>query len=280
MDSQLCLGPRPERGPRDSQEGPARRAKGPERRPGGLWGSGGGRGGNQRNSYIEAPLRFFLRIYGLREGKLGLAETLADALYRDRRTSLRRQKKNVIPTFTASGALPPFVGDDATERAQCSPYRAELSHVRAAFAHTREREALLRGLLDYRAALRAAGITQGFQLIDGSFTEDCENVRGRPPSDIDLVTFGTLPVPVHERSRFLAANMPLFNPENTKQAYSCDAYFVDLQKPSHLLVADTTYWFGLFSHQRVTALWKGLIQVPLVSDDDAVRLAMDAAGAW
>lgn len=179
-----------------------------------------------------------------------------------------------------SGALPPFVGEDPTQRGQCSPYRAQLSELRTAFGHSADREALLKGLLEYRAALRGIGIAQGFQLIDGSFTEDCETVRGRAPGDIDLVTFANLPVSRFDTLAFMMSNEPLFDPEQTKSKFRCDAYFVDLGKASHLLVADTTYWFGLFSHQRTTALWKGLVQVPLQSDDDSVRQALEAAGSW
>ncbi len=146
--------------------------------------------------------------------------------------------------------------------------------MRSSFAGTGERKRLLAGLLAYRHALRGAGIADGFQLVDGSFTEDCEKVRSRPPNDIDLVTFATLPVARPDVRAFMAAHPVLFNPVLTKQTYLCDAYFVDLGKSPRLLVADTGYWFGLFSHQRVTALWKGMVQVPLVSDDDALRAAL------
>jgi hypothetical protein len=46
---------------------------------------------------------------------------------------------------------------------------------------------------------------------------------------------------------------------------------VDLDKKPFLIVDDTRYWFGLFSHQRVTSLWKGMLSVSLQSDDDAAR---------
>jgi hypothetical protein len=81
------------------------------------------------------------------------------------------------------------------------------------------------------------------------------------------------------RVQFVAAHQRLFDPEEAKAAFDCDAYFVDMNKPAHLLIEDTAYWFGLFSHQRVTALWKGLLQVPLDSDDDEVRQALEAIPA-
>ena len=74
-----------------------------------------------------------------------------------------------------------------------SPYVATLCEVVKRFANTPERIQLLHGLMDYRDALYAAGVTDGFQWINGSFVEHVE-VRDRPdkerrPYDIDVVTF-------------------------------------------------------------------------------------------
>ena len=176
----------------------------------------------------------------------------------------------MIPSFTASGALPPFIGLEATDRSGVSPYSASASEILAHLGQTPERRQLISGLLAYRAALRAIGIVSGYQLIDGSFTEDCETVRGRPPDDIDLVTYATLPVAPGDVRAFMQANLAVFNPNQTKAQYSCHAFFIDLSKPPTLLVEDTTYFFGLFSHQRVSALWKGMLKLPLASDDALV----------
>lgn len=67
----------------------------------------------------------------------------------------------------------------------------------------------------------------------------------------------------------------VFDPDAVKAAYACDAYFVDLSLPSKFLVRLTRYWFGLFSHQRGTSVWKGLIEVPLRSDDDKARKLLE-----
>jgi hypothetical protein len=64
-----------------------------------------------------------------------------------------------------------------------------MSEVVLRYGVTAERAAILTGLLDYRAALRNVGIMDGFQWLDGSFVEDVEAIRSRPPSDIDVVTF-------------------------------------------------------------------------------------------
>ena len=141
------------------------------------------------------------------------------------------------------------------------------------YGGTPERKAILTGLLDFRAAIRAAGFSNGFQWINGSFIEDCEATRHRSPNDIDIVTFsrrlsGYAPA---EWRRFVIANPQLFNPALVKQTFKCDAYFEDLTVPPEAIVSKTRYWFGLFSHQRDTFLWKGLLVDPLTDNDLAAR---------
>ena len=175
----------------------------------------------------------------------------------------------MFPRFSASGVIPPFQGNDPTQRGG-SPYKTDLLTVASRLAQSDERKEILKGLLRYRAALSAIGINAGFQLVDGSFTEDCENNRGRSPSDVDLVTFAYLPVPPSEVGDFVSAYQTLFDPILVKREYKCDAFFVDLAKDSRLVVDDTLYWYGLFSHQRETYLWKGMLKIPLVADDALV----------
>lgn len=156
-----------------------------------------------------------------------------------------------------------------------SPYTVSLSEVIKRHATSEARVRILTGLLDFRADLRAVGINDGLQWLDGSFVEDVEGIRGRAPADMDLVTFAHLPVGSPDvRKRFVKDHLYLFDPKETKHRYHCDAYFVDLSKNPFLIVDDTRYWFGLFSHQRVTALWKGILSVPLQSDDAVARLLL------
>lgn len=175
----------------------------------------------------------------------------------------------MIPSFDHSGVIPPFTTDPTNPVG--SPYTSDLCTLIQSLGGTVERRALIQGLLNYRTALRTAGITSGFQLLDGSFTEDCEKSRGRAPSDIDLVTFAYLPVGPHEAMAFGNANIGLFSPAATKATYFCDAYFIDLAKPTRLVVDDTFYWYGLFSHQKSTYTWKGMLRIPLMADDAAAQ---------
>ena len=85
--------------------------------------------------------------------------------------------------------LPPYTGADPTQSATMSPYKVEFLEFAQQFATSQHRADLLNGLIAYREALRNIGLTQGFQWIDGSFVEDVEQSRGRPPADIDVVTF-------------------------------------------------------------------------------------------
>ena len=192
----------------------------------------------------------------------------------------------MIPNFNDGGVLPPFVGGDATGALQMprSPYRATMLSVVERFATTRERGAILRGLIGLRAALRAAGLTEGLQWIDGSFVEDCETVKGRAPGDVDVVNLLRRPAGLGEDAAwmaFLAANMALIDPAQTKAAFHCDAYFIDLDTDRASVVEQTAYWFGLFSHQRDSFRWKGMVQLELMEDDGPAEAALDALeGAW
>lgn len=178
----------------------------------------------------------------------------------------------MIPAFNISGVLPPFLGTNPTQRTEMSPYAVSMVEVVRHFATSNERVDILAGLLDFRAALRAAGIVNGFQWLDGSFVEDVEKTRGRAPADVDVVTFAHRPTSSPDEWKRLVQNhLDLFHPHETKKRYHCDAYFVDLDKKPLLVVDDTRYWFGLFSHQRVTSLWKGMLSVSLQPDDDAAR---------
>lgn len=185
----------------------------------------------------------------------------------------------MIPPFNASMVLPPFYGATPTNRAGMSPYQTSMSEIVQRFATSKGRVAILEGLLAYRKEMAKIGLVDGFQWIDGSFVEDIETSQEREPNDIDIVTFAIPGVDKANFRSWFASNMDLFNPAKTKILYKCDAYFVDMLKPPHLLVNDTRYWFGLFGHQRTTTLWKGMLEVSLVSDDAAATTYINSRSA-
>ena len=179
----------------------------------------------------------------------------------------------MIPDFNHSHVLPPFIGDSPTAASDGSPYRASMLEVTQRFASSPGRRRLVEGLLNYRADLAALGFVRGFQWIDGSFAEDVEAHEQRPPNDIDIVTFAFSPVGLSSTqiTQLLLAHPTLFEAGKAKDKYGCDGYIVPLDKSPESLVKRTSYYFGLFSHRRRDQVWKGLLQIPLESDDALAR---------
>jgi hypothetical protein len=173
-----------------------------------------------------------------------------------------------IPGFTLSGVLPPFTGSSPVTAANRSPYQANTIELVHRFGTSSHRVAVLQGFLAHRAALNALGFLNGFQWCDGSFVED------KNPGDMDVVTFFDRPTHAQastQLAQIMQQSPHLFNPTLTKTMYHCDVYFVDFTLAPELLVARTHYWFGLFSHRRVTSEWKGLVQVPLCSPNEDIQ---------
>ena len=182
----------------------------------------------------------------------------------------------MIPDFNHSHVLPPFLGQSHSS-ATASPYEVGATEFVARFATSSERVALLTGLFRYRAALRAVGFVDGFQWLDGSFVENVEQFRGRVPEDIDVVTFVHPPAgkPAHEIAGMMRLYPELFNRQQCREQFGCDTFLVRLNVPAHRLVRETTYWHGFFSHRRDDQVWKGLVQMPLASDDDEARMQLE-----
>ncbi|WP_242769549.1 hypothetical protein [Sphingopyxis sp. YF1] len=167
-----------------------------------------------------------------------------------------------------------------------SPYQSTMSEFVVRFATSPERAAILRGFLEYREGLRQIGFVEGFQWIDGSFVEACEQVNGRPPGDVDVVSVVHRPVAHAAEQDWLAFldqhGDTLLDQAHCKVTYSCDSYFIDLDIPQRMISEQTAYWFGLFSHQRDTFRWKGLVQLDIQCDDQIATEALEEieAAGW
>ena len=171
-------------------------------------------------------------------------------------------RRDPIPDWDASGFLPPFLDFSASEGGR-SPYHVGLIDVVLRLGDTVDRRALLTGLLDYRAALHAASVREGFQWVNGSFVEDTMGHSRREPNDIDVVTF------LHAPSGQPQAFEHLFRPQATKRKYGIDAYAVDLDTgDSSYLVRRVVYWNSLWSHGR-SRQWKGYLEIDLSDNEDA-----------
>lgn len=59
--------------------------------------------------------------------------------------------------------------------------------------------------------------------------------------------------------------------QSTKTNFLCDAYLVNMSNPSSTLISQVHYWYGLFSHQRGSLAWKGVLEVQVESTDDDIQ---------
>lgn len=166
--------------------------------------------------------------------------------------------------------LPPYL-ETPVDLDTRAPWKADLVEVVERFGTSRARRDILDGFLRFRAKLRGYGYV-GFQWLDGSFLD----VLPREPRDIDVVTFLVM-------APRLPSDSPLLQDPDfrsvmisteAKKAYRVDAHVVDLAQDVIETVTLTSYWYGLFSHQRDTNRWRGLVQVPLGPDVDEDREAM------
>lgn len=116
--------------------------------------------------------------------------------------------------------------------------------------------------MDFRKELFELGLS-GFQWLDGSFLEDIEAQAGRDPGDIDVVTFASNPMDLHGLHSHIHTSKPwLLNRKQVKSKYSVDHFLVALASRPELIVDQTRYWYGLFSHRR-DAIWKGMLVLRL-----------------
>ena len=108
------------------------------------------------------------------------------------------------------------------------------------FGSTSERRNILLGLLQYRAALRDAGLDTGFQWLDGSFVEHAERIEGRSPNDIDVVTFYRFPAGTTQ-AQLKAKAGDLFSNAAIKASYHVDGYMVNLGMKPERLIRQSAY---------------------------------------
>ena len=180
---------------------------------------------------------------------------------------------NPIPDWDGRGLLPPYLRE-AGERTNRSPYRVSLTNVIRRFGNTLARLDLLTGFLDFRATLHQAGLTRGFQWVNGSFVTDIMHIENREPEDIDVITFYHLPQGHTETD--LAIQFPyVFDIDNIRIMYMIDNRFINLDiRDSYILAGHFTYYNSLLSHTRAELpygehWWKGYLELDLSADEDA-----------
>ena len=188
---------------------------------------------------------------------------------------------NPIPNWDERGLLPPYLGE-AGAFGNRSPYRVSLTAMIQRFGNTAARRELLAGLLDFRVGLHQAGLTRGFQWVNGSFVTDIAQIANREPRDIDVVTFFHLPDGYTETD-MRNQSPEAFDRGRNRDQYHVDAIFVGIESfDIHSLAHLFAYWNNLWSHTReedtFTVQWKGYLEIDLSDHEDAVaRIALDQA---
>lgn len=173
----------------------------------------------------------------------------------------------MIPNWNGSGVIPPIRPGDPGGSINRSPYKVELYQVVEKYATSTERIKILKDLLVFREKLHEIGITNGFQWLDGSFMENIEIINGRPPKDVDVVTFFHLPTGV-DQQHLVSKHSELFIPREIKKHFNIDGYPCILGTPTEgHHVKQISYWYSMWSHRR-DFLWKGFIQVDLSPTED------------
>jgi hypothetical protein len=171
----------------------------------------------------------------------------------------------IPPLAPAPSVLPPYLGLTPAVRESRSPYKVSFEEVVRCFGTSERRIKLLQGLLGYRRELRRLQIRAAFQWLAGSFVEN----PGREPRDVDVVTFYRLTADelsaLHRDAERWQPFRELF--QYSKSRFHCDAHLVNMVEPEKIVTA-THYWYGLFSHQRGSLAWKGMLEVEMASVDD------------
>ncbi|RYZ66538.1 MAG: hypothetical protein EOP09_12530 [Proteobacteria bacterium] len=178
-----------------------------------------------------------------------------------------------IPEFDHNSVLPPHTGDPAQGSTEMSPYRCTTVELCQRFGTSPERRAILRKYLEFRRRLREAGISNGFQWLDGSFVEDIEAQENRPPKDLDLVTFFW----GYDLDQVAQAKIafPAFGGRKiAKKDYFLDHFSVDADVHPLITIEFTRYYGLLFSHNR-EGVWKGMLRIDLHTESDDV-VALDS----
>lgn len=176
-----------------------------------------------------------------------------------------------IPDFDYNNVLPPHLGNPTNPKT-ISPYKASIMELCTKFATSPERIEILKGFVNFRLDAIRNGINNGFQWIDGSFSENIEISENRSPNDIDVVSFVANITP-QVMSNITTHFQAFINPTTSKSIYKVDHYTVEFDRNPITTINATKYWIQLFSHNR-NNVWKGMIEIPLYSniqlDNDAL----------
>ena len=163
-----------------------------------------------------------------------------------------------IPAFDHNHVLPPHTGNP-TNPMDVSPYECTIMEFCQHFATSPQRIVLLKSFIEFRLRMLDFKIQQGFQWIDGSFTENIEISGSRDPRDIDVVTF-YMGLSTAQEKNIADSFQEFISPILSKRNYHLDHYPVNYGFRPDITVEATRYWIQLFSHNR-DRVWKGMIKI-------------------
>nr|WP_235664114.1 hypothetical protein [Pseudomonas amygdali] len=166
----------------------------------------------------------------------------------------------MIPFWTNQGLLPPIDEQDPTSPNR-APYPTDVLQVTERFSTSIERCLVLEGFLAHRAEIHKIGISGGIQWLNGSFMENIELLEGRPPNDMDVMTFadispGAQASLTQDDVRVLTDNLWI------KANYKVDFYLALLSDHPEALIELAAYWYSMWAHRR-SQQWKGFLSVSL-----------------
>lgn len=168
----------------------------------------------------------------------------------------------MIPNFDHNHVTPPHIGNP-TDISQLSPYLSNSFEFTKHFATSAQRVEILNGLLKFRKKLNNVGVIEGFQWLDGSFTENIEITEGRAPRDLDIVTLFNLNILSQHQIAEIQNNFKdFFDSEMSKINYKLDHYPFNYMMDPLFTIDYSRYWIQLFSHNRL-GVWKGIIRLEL-----------------
>lgn len=166
-----------------------------------------------------------------------------------------------IPAFDHNNVLPPHLGNPAV-KTDLSPYLCTILEICNRFSTSPNRIEILKKFVAFRLRINNLGIVDGFQWLDGSFFEDIERSESRPPNDMDVVTFYRgLSSP--DPAKIISSFPEFASPVLSKSSYQLDHYAVDYSHSPDTTVEQTRYWIQLFTHKKMTGIWKGILKLPL-----------------
>ncbi|MDR3109921.1 MAG: hypothetical protein LBU65_09600 [Planctomycetaceae bacterium] len=172
-------------------------------------------------------------------------------------------KENSIPDWDEFGVLPAYDIVEGPASVKRSPYVVSLIDVVRRFAISPERIKILDEFLKFRKRLTDKGLVNGFQWVNGSFIEDVERLRQRPPKDLDVVTFLELPDAESQQT------FDKYYQEVVGSDRIIDARIVPLPPTITLdIITEFLYWSGMWSHCRDSKRWKGFLQIGLNPKED------------